>query len=228
MRYALLVLTACSGPAGPTHTLPAPRPLAAEPHVPRVQAPLGPTLDTPAFVPPPPAVRQTARVPGRRAPCFANRDVLAAADVFHDLEQHSVYVGDTDAPPPAGRYGTCTIDNGQLRDARGTLVADLHCGITVYVPGIIDHEGFEVGANGKDVAATQPDGDPICWADGDHHARCWFQPTDDAVVEHAHYSFAFAMPENVPGEMGPVRGADARDIFAAHQVTHFTQRMWCH
>src|SRR5690606_11934973 len=83
-----------------------------------------------------------ARVPGRRAPCFAQRDVLVGAEVWRDLAPYAVRMWSE--KPPSGRYGTCTIADGQLRDARGTLLAELHCGITVYVPGIIDHLGFEI------------------------------------------------------------------------------------
>ncbi|HEY5923808.1 MAG TPA: hypothetical protein VIV11_19135, partial [Kofleriaceae bacterium] len=157
-----------------------------------------------------------ARVPGRRAPCFANRDVLVGSEVWSDLDHYAI--GMSSEEPASGTYGTCTIKNGQLRDAHGTLVAEIHCGITVYVPGILDHLGFEIGARGSDIAAEHATQDAICWHDFRDddvakHTRCSFS-------DGSHYSVAgvaAAMPEH-----GPLRGAAARGFFTSRTVSHFT------
>ncbi len=152
--------------------------------------------------------------------------MLVASEVYRDLEAHAVAFGDEDAAPPAARYGTCTIHKGQLTDARGRLVAELTCGLTVYVPGIIDNLGFEIGAHGNDVAAEHHDGDVMCWDEGNGHARCWFQ-TDDGAEAAAHYSFKASIDTRA-GETGPLKGRDARTLFESRDVAYFTQRMWCH
>lgn len=160
-----------------------------------------------------------ARIPGRRAPCFAHRDVLVGAEVWRDLQPYAISM--SSETPPSGRYGTCTIADGQLRDARGTLIAELHCGITVYVRGIIDHLGYEIGARGADIAAEYATAPTICWADGDKHTRCWFETGE----ETSHYTFAGtpAMPEH-----GPLRDPDARGFVTSRTVARFTVRMSCH
>ena len=179
-----------------------------------------------------------ARVPGRRAPCFAHRDVLVGDEIWRDLSQYAI--GMSSDQPPSTRYGTCTIADGQLRDANGALLAELHCGISVYAPGIIDHLGFEVGARGTDVAAAhvaeyreaeaQYDpprrltADAMCWAEGDKHTRCWID-RGDGNEPGSHYVFAATTP--MP-ERGPLKGAHARTFFASHTVARFTVRITCH
>lgn len=160
-----------------------------------------------------------ARIPGQRAPCFAGRDVLVGAEVWRDLVPYANLM--SSEPPPSGRYGTCSIADGQLRDAHGTLVAEIHCGITVYAPGVIDHLGFEIGASGAEVAAEYPTAPTICRADGDDHTRCWF----DTGEETSHYTFAGtpALPSD-----GLLRDPDARGFATSRRVARFTVRMSCH
>ena len=179
-----------------------------------------------------------ARVAGRRAPCFPQRDVLVGDEIWRDLSQYAV--GMSSDKPPSTRYGTCTIADGQLRDATGALLAELHCGISVYAPGIIDHLGFEVGARGADVAAAHVDearelgdhydpprrlaADAMCWAEGDKHTRCWFARGDDNEAG-SHYVFAATTP--MP-ERGPLTGPHARTFFTSHTIERFTVRITCH
>src|SRR5262245_22054906 len=87
------------------------------------------------------------------APCLTDRRTLPGAVMYNDLGRYAKMF---DEHPPSGRYGSCTVANGQVRDADGTLVAELTCGITAHVRGITDHLGFEVGARGVDVAAAYP------------------------------------------------------------------------
>jgi len=166
-----------------------------------------------------------ARRPGRRAPCFAKRDVLVATEVATDLAAYAQYMGDDDKPPPKSRYGTCTIDEHQLRDASGKLVAELGCGITVYVPGIIDSLGFEVGDPGREVAAAHDALDPsrklICVAEETTHTRCWYTSGDGQ--EHA--SHTFAVPHT--GDE-PLQGSAARAVFDAHPIARFVESNSCH
>ena len=201
-------------------------------HEPHVQAPLGPSIldgsepvehERVAIAVP------RARVPGRRAPCFANRDVLVGSEVWRDVGAYAI--GMSSDEPPSGTYGTCTIKNGQLRDANGTLLAEIHCGITVYTPGIVDHLGFEIGARGADIAAEHATQDTMCWHDFTDddgvakHTRCWFF-ANEGEEAGSHYSvagLAAAMPEQ-----GPLRGAAARGFFTSRTVSHFTVRMSCH
>jgi hypothetical protein len=244
------LLVACSAPAAPRVTVPAPAAAPEPDPAPRAQAPH--PLDTSIatiwgydpnkpeykpYVAPAPEEREHTASPAprprkqgpKRAPCFANRDVLVASEVFKDLERYTVYMGDagdTTYPPPA-RYGTCTIKDGKVTDARGTLVAEIHCGLTVYATGIIDDLGFEIGALGSDVAKAreEPNGEVFCWDDGDGHARCWFQ--NESGDETVHYGFGTKIDTRA-GENGPLRGADARLLFETFTVSRFTQRIYCH
>jgi hypothetical protein len=178
-----------------------------------------------------------AREPGRRAPCFANRDVLVGSEIWRDLYPYAISMSSD--KPPSGRYGSCTIADGQLRDAKGTLLAELHCGISVYVPGIIDHLGFEIGAHGDAIAAAHDEWlaaadatyepprlrahppDAMCWGEDAKQTRCWIGGSDAG----SHYIFAAttAMPDR-----GPLRGPSARRFFESHAVQSFTVRITCH
>jgi hypothetical protein len=192
------------------------------PTEPHVQAPLSPAPTEPAEEERVAIAMPRPRLPGRRAPCFANRDVLVGAEIWHDLTQYAVGMSSDD--PPRGTYGTCTIEHGQLRDARGTLLAELHCGITVYAPGIIDDLGFEIGARGSAIAAEYPTHDMLCWGDDDTHTRCWFQ-TGDGEEPGSHYIVAGVLDKD---DREPVRGAAARGFFTSRTVSHFTVRITCH
>jgi hypothetical protein len=221
---------------------------------------VGKTIDTsidhvwaaasPAAEPPPPPPRDElddtvvavprARKPGRRAPCFANRDVLVGSEIWRDL--HAYAIGMSADKPPSGTYGTCTIADGKLRDARGTLLAELHCGISVYVPGIIDHLGFEIGARGADIAAAHDESlriadatyipprvrthppDTMCWADDTNQTRCWIEGEGgDSAGSHYNFAATTKMPD-----LGPLRGAPARHFFESHAVRSLTVRITCH
>ena len=244
MRLCVLLLVAC-GPSTAARTAPPqPQPVrSAQPspaidtqalvdrsdpwarHEPHVQAPLGPPLavsepESERVAEPAPKPRK----PGRRAPCFANRDVLVGSEIHRDLRRYAI--GMSSEQPPSGTYGTCTIKDGQLRDAKGTLLAELHCGVTVYAPGIIDPYGFEIGVHGRDVLPVQPAGDAMCWGDADNHSRCWLQPPEGAETA-AHYSFAAKLPV-APDHQGPFKGDGAKRFFESHVVSHFTVRVWCH
>jgi hypothetical protein len=166
-----------------------------------------------------------ARTPGRRAPCFAHRDVLVASEIWRDLQAFSLSMSSD--PPPSGRYGTCTIANGELRDVRGTLIAELHCGVTAHVPGIIDERGFEVGASTTEIAAEFPTGDAICRGEVEGRARCWFFSRDDnsgsSEWTQSHYTIAAPIAGDEP-----LRGDVARAHFKARTVVALTARMSCH
>lgn len=239
---ALLLLAGCSAPA------PLVRPAAPTPPLPTV-APAGSpepaiTLDTsietiwgvdphaplrdpdpePAPAPEPERVAiaaPRARIAGRRAPCFAHRDVLVASEVFQDLVAYSLYMGADTKPPPKRRYGTCTVEAGKLTDARGTLIAEIHCGLTVHVRGVIDDLGFEVGASGKDIAAERV-GEVMCFG-YESSAECYVR-RDESDEPAASYRIAVV----VTTDDGVLTGKDARGALEANRIVSFTERMYCH
>ncbi len=157
------------------------------------------------------------------APCFADRKTLVASAVHRDLHLHAVFVGTPEAPPPE-RYGTCTVGAGTVRDDSGTLVADLSCGITVHVKGIVDHLGFEVGAPGRDIAKAYPNEEAVCREDWGGFVRCWFQPDDG--LPPAHYIFKGTLRDATLQH--PARGKRARTFVRTHRVRRVVQRMHCH
>jgi hypothetical protein len=221
MKCVLIAcLAACSAPSNDSAR-------AQVPHVtwtPHVQAPLGPSIvDVPD--PPEPVAQPLprARVPGRRAPCFSDRDVLIGFQVWQDVERYAI--GMSADEPEQGRYGTCAVSNGELRDANGTVLAHINCGLTVYTRGIIDEHGFEIGASGADIAAAHGNQDIICWPDGDTHTRCWISDDEHDDVG-SHYVVAGSPAMSL--DTGVFRGAAARDFFTARNITHFMVRMNCH
>ncbi len=168
-----------------------------------------------------PIAAPRARVPGRRAPCFPHRDVLVASEVFRDLVAYALYMGADTDPPPKRRYGTCTVEAGKLTDARGTLIAEIHCGLTVHVRGVIDDLGFEVGASGKDIAAERA-GDVICFG-YESSAECYIR-RDESDEPPASYRIAVA----VTTDDGALTGKSARSTLEANNISAFTARMYCH
>ncbi len=246
-RLALVCLTACGAPPVIAVVERAPSPVVATagapdaaieivdtsiaaiwdretPHEPHVQAPLGPAI---VETPEPERVAlpvARARRPGRRAPCFAHRDVLVGSEVWRDLAQFAISM--SSEAPPSGRYGTCTIKDGQLRDAAGALLAELHCGITIYVPGIIDERGFEVGDSTTEIATEFPAEEAICWPDEQSHARCWFFTRDDSDGDEWSRSH-YGVDAPIAGD-NPLRDDAARALFAARKLSRLTVRMSCH
>ena len=188
-----------------------------------------PPQPTPTYdrvVEPGPVAR--ARVPGRRAPCFAKRDVLVAGEIANDLEQYQLFVAEEEQHliKPPTRYGTCRAHKGELRDARGKVIATFSCGVGIYVTGIIDDLGFEVGAAGKDVAAAHLEGEPICIADDAKHTRCAFGTANGE--ESNWYSFPVSLPTDADGLAEPVRGDAARKVFDDNKVARIYWRGSCH
>ncbi len=239
MRASALFLAACAAPSpSPVAAVSAPRPVpAAAPALPAPvldtsiattwgfdpdrregPSPFAPKLEEPEREHIASAVPR-ARLPGRRAPCFPKRDVLVAAEAYRDLAGYLVSIGDNgEELSPRGRYGTCTVADAKVRDARGTLVGELGCGFVAYVPGIIDELGFEVGAKGSDVANALPsDGEPLCMANGTTQSRCWFKTSGDDDHPYLEYYFAATFTS----DDGVLRGKAARKLFDSHQVVAF-------
>lgn len=245
MRACAVVLVGCASPAPPVATVPAsPSPTVRE--IERAKPPF--ELDTSIktvwgydpnrpdykpYIPEEPVpwserehvaspVPKARKAGGRRAPCFANRDVLVASEVLADLAAYVVYMGDPDVkPPPPGRYGTCTVKDGKLRDARGRLVAEIGCGLSAYVPGIIDDLGFEVGASGREIAKEREVGaaNVLCVQYDEHITWCWFLRDDGE--EHGRYGFATKIDD-------AIRGDEARKLFDTGTITALMYQGSCH
>ncbi|MBK9030728.1 MAG: hypothetical protein IPL61_05210 [Myxococcales bacterium] len=171
-------------------------------------------------VPPAPA-------PASVTPCFPDRPPLDAGDLLRQLEQHAWWWAQDEAElPPPEAFGTCTVHRGQIHSADGVVVAELGCGVQIFVPGIHDEVGIELGARGADVMArwTAPHGPMLCTGDGPDQARCGYERPEDGDTDLTRYVVAGALPPDVDA----LTGADAEVFFAPRRVVQIHYSGWCH
>jgi hypothetical protein len=111
-----------------------------------------------------------------------------------------------------------------VRTADGVEVAQLHCGIEIKAPGLVDHLGLQVGAPASDAVAGHPHAQEriICADDEPGRTRCWFEARDDQG-ELAHY-----VVEGSLNSEEVWRGARALAFFRTRRIVQMTVRMWCH
>jgi len=157
-------------------------------------------------------------------PCFRERRVLIAEQMYRDLEAYATMFGE--APTANGRYGSCAVGGGVVTDRGGNQVAELHCGIRVMGGAIVDHLGLEIGARASDVVEGYARAEQrlVCTQNGEQRTRCWFNDPDDSEQHEprAHYVVDGQLPEPA------VSGAPAIAFLADKHVVEFTMRMWCH
>jgi hypothetical protein len=167
----------------------------------------------------------TLSLEANAAPCFGDQKApLVAAQIYRDLETHAVAIGWSQPTPPPETYGTCTVEDGKLRDRDGKHLADLACGITVFAKGIADARGFQVGAAGSDVAKAHAKDTAVCRIEAKGLVRCWFEESEGLVPEH--YIFKGTLPGATLQK--PARGKRARTFVRIHRVNQVVQRMNCH
>jgi hypothetical protein len=161
-------------------------------------------------------------------PCFADAPPLAARDIHQTLEKHSWWLPGTDqneAPPPEP-FGTCTAHKGKVTAADGTLVAELGCGVHVYVRGIHDELGLGIGATGADVIArwNTPHGPMQCFNNGPGMSRCSFDRPPDGDTDLTSYVVAAELPAGTD----VLTGDAAERLFAPREIVQFMYSAWCH
>jgi hypothetical protein len=173
---------------------------------------------------PPAASPAPVARPMVRAPCFPDRPILVASHVFRDLEEYALEFGQVRPGHQHGRYGECTVDDGRVRTPGGVEVAELHCGIQVKAPGLVDHLGLQIGATAEEVLAGHPRAAEriLCAEDGPGRTRCWFEEVDD-LPDLTHY-----IVDGVIGGDNVSRGAPALAFFRTRRIVEMQVRMYCH
>jgi hypothetical protein len=105
-------------------------------------------------------------------PCFPGQP-LDAWKLYRDLEPYSTLFSDYERKTTS--YGTCTVDDAALREADGSLVAELGCGVRVVRAGIVDEHGAHVGMRGSELVtrlARHTWFETRCVANGPEQTRC--------------------------------------------------------
>jgi hypothetical protein len=155
------------------------------------------------------------------APCFPDRPSLDAWSMFDDLTPYATDVELVAADgPPSGMFGRCTVEGGFVRDPDGRTVAERSCGLTVFVPDIVDDLGIEVGSPGSAVRGGlgARAARITCMADPDGGVRCYVSD-DDEIVRL--YLLDGSIAEELDGEA-------AWSYVAAHTITRYQVRGSCH
>jgi len=88
--------------------------------------------------------------PAPGAPCFPMQRVLEGDDPRFQPFDASMGGSATGN----GTLGACSVREGIVRDARGTEIAEITCGVDAKVPGVVDDFGLGVGAQGREVLAA--------------------------------------------------------------------------
>ena len=169
-----------------------------------------------------------AASPSTGNPCFAGAPPLIADKVHEQFEPHAElsWAGSGNGPPPAETFGTCTVHDGKIRAADGTVVAQIDCGLDIHTRGIRDSLGIEVGARGADVLAawTRPHGPMVCVGNGPSQTRCRFKRT------HAHElpATSYVIAGSLPSGSDALSGLPAERFFAEREIVHIGHNVWCH
>jgi len=174
-----------------------------------------PTTTTPAATPP------TA---SGATPCFPGGPALEALAVYQKFEQYAISVYEPDSAPPKIAYGTCTVENSQIREADGRVVAELGCGLRVMTAGIVDDLGLQLGARGQDVLDRKPHPVPSlrCMANGPDQVRCMFDRREDEDTDATWYMVAGQLGEDA------LTGAAATAYFGPRPLVEIYVSSWCH
>jgi hypothetical protein len=190
-----------------------------------VVAACGGSSSKPAASPEPAPARPQ---PPGRVPCFNDRtEPLEATAMYEELQKYAMsWMMPEDEKPPPAPYGSCTVADGKITAADGTLVAELTCGVHILVPGIKDDLGFELGtgARGQDVLDRKPGHPPLtCWANGPTQTRCRFdRPDDEADTDSSSYVVDGSISADA------LTGADAIAFFAPRELVELDVSIWCH
>ncbi len=154
-------------------------------------------------------------------PCFPGRPPLRIAEIFDELHQHRLSIGETRPARPPARFGECVVADGQVRDARGRLVAELPCGIVIKLPGWVDPFGIQVGASGQELLARHAGAGPVsCMPRGSQRASCWFQGQDGIP------DLAYIVDAALDADW--LDGPAARDFLSARRVVELSYLPDCH
>ncbi|MCE9572890.1 MAG: hypothetical protein K8W52_07015 [Deltaproteobacteria bacterium] len=175
-----------------------------------------------------PATTATTATPTTAgAPCFADRAALDGAAVFKQFEQYgAMFQGDDPAAAPRTTFGTCTVAEGKIKDAAGTTVAEINCGLDILLPGIHDDLGLALGAHGQDVLARLPagHGQLVCRSNGPGQVRCNPERREEDDTDASWYVVA----GDLPAGTDVLTGAAAEAFFAPLTVVEIEMSVWCH
>lgn len=172
------------------------------------------------------AAPATAVAAKTATPCF-DGPPLVAATVFGDLMQYGATIAywDGTSPLPTTDYGSCRVADGKIFAADDTVVADLHCGISVHVRGIVDHAGLEGGATGADIIARhRGNSERLVCAQLAGATTCWFRSAELEGEPTARYTVA----AQLPGGRGRIDGNEAIELFGPAPTTRFMMTGYCH
>lgn len=161
------------------------------------------------------------------APCFPDRATLDGAAAFKQLEQYGMmFQGDDPAAAPRTTFGTCTVAEGTIRDAAGTAVAEINCGLRILAPGIRDDLGLALGAHGQDVLARLPagHGEFLCRSNGPGQVRCNPERREEDDTDASWYVAAGELPAGTD----VLTGAAAEAFFAPLVLVEIEMSVWCH
>lgn len=175
----------------------------------------------------PSAAAPTTAAPTTGAPCFPDRAALDGTAVFEELEQFGVmFQGDDPAAAPRTTFGTCTVADGKIKDAAGTVLAEINCGLDIFAPGIHDNLGLAVGAHGQDVLARLPadHGQLVCRSNGPGQVRCDPERREDDDTDASWYVAAGELPAG----RDVLTGAAAEAFFAPLTLVEIEMSVWCH
>lgn len=140
------------------------------------------------------------------------------------LEEYaSSLYNEPDLPVPKGRFGTCSVVGNVVTVERGSIVAELGCGVRLVRTGIVDDLGLEIGATGQDVLdrKLRPTEPLRCFPNGAAQTRCMFERAPDGDTDGTAYVVDGATSE-------PVRGAAAVTYFASRTIVEIHVSAWCH
>lgn len=157
------------------------------------------------------------------APCFPDREVLIATEVYKALQNYLPRLDEGEVTP-SGTFGTCTVSDGAIRTADGVLVGELGCGLRILVPKIKDELGLELGALGADVLARKAVPVPAlrCLPNGPDQVRCTFERGEDDQNDATAYVVAGTLVDT------GLIGEPATRFFATRRIVEIDHSAWCH
>ncbi|HUQ05946.1 MAG TPA: hypothetical protein VM261_25765 [Kofleriaceae bacterium] len=167
------------------------------------------------------------------APCFPGERSVRVDERLWSLS--GWYDDDGRRAGPKAKWGTCTVDNGVVRERDGTKVASVFCGMVIYTRGISDDKGVTIGMKGEAVLERYGDGPSstlVCrrYLNPDvRRTRCLIPASRadwDAYVWA--YDVRGRMPAGVADEDGFARGEKALAFFRSRRVLQIFNRGACH
>jgi hypothetical protein len=171
----------------------------------------------------------TAKPARASTPCFpAQKKPLVALEIHKKLASHVTSLHDSkDESVKAVAYGTCKLTGNELREADGSLVGELGCGMRVVRRGIADGLGIQVGAHGRDVIARKPKPLPAltCTSNGEDQAICRFATGAHSATSVDAHPDAYVVRGGLDDV---VTGADALAFFGQREIAEILVSFWCH